>query len=59
MEKRAIIAVVLSIAFLYAYSYLFPQPQHKPVPEPVQSVQKQVEQQAVNPPSAATVSSVQ
>jgi YidC/Oxa1 family membrane protein insertase len=35
MEKRVVIAVVLSIAVLYLYSYLFP-PSKKPLPTPAQ-----------------------
>lgn len=35
MEKRAIIAVVLSLAFYYGYTLLFPQPIKNVVPNPV------------------------
>ena len=35
MEKRAIIAVVLSLAFYYGYTLLFPPPVKNVVPTPV------------------------
>jgi YidC/Oxa1 family membrane protein insertase len=40
MEKRVLIAVILSIAVMYVYSYLFPAP--KPVVEPGKGIQKAV-----------------
>ncbi|MRR57330.1 MAG: membrane protein insertase YidC [Deltaproteobacteria bacterium] len=36
MEKRALIAVVLSLGFFYLYSMLFPAPEKKDVPRPAQ-----------------------
>lgn len=42
MEKRVVIAVVLSIAVLYAYSFIFPQPaQQKVAEKPVATQQTQ------------------
>ncbi len=41
MEKRALVAVVLSIAFMYAYSYFFPQPKQHPITAQSQTGQNQ------------------
>ncbi len=38
MEKRALLAVVLSLAFFYGYSLLFPAPEKKVSPKPVQKI---------------------
>ncbi|HEX5772881.1 MAG TPA: membrane protein insertase YidC, partial [Geomobilimonas sp.] len=50
MEKRALIAVVLSIAVLYGYSLIFPTPK---ATAPVKSVQKQVSSVSSAAPTAA------
>jgi YidC/Oxa1 family membrane protein insertase len=42
MEKRALLAVVLSLAFFYGYSLLFPAPEKKTTPKPVQQVASSV-----------------
>ena len=52
MEKRALIAVVLSIAVLYGYSLIFPTP--KPT-APVKAVQKQVSSVSTAPVIASSV----
>ncbi|RII28621.1 MAG: membrane protein insertase YidC [Geobacter sp.] len=52
MEKRALIAVVLSIAVLYGYSLIFPAP--KPS-VPVKAVQKQVSTMTIAPVAVPSV----
>ena len=52
MEKRALIAVVLSIAVLYGYSLIFPTPKRT---APVTEVQKQVSSVAIAPAAAPSV----
>jgi YidC/Oxa1 family membrane protein insertase len=42
MEKRALLAVVLSLAFFYGYSLLFPAPEKKVSPKPVQKIASSV-----------------
>lgn len=42
MEKRALLAVVLSLAFFYGYSLLFPAPEKKVSREPVQKAASSV-----------------
>ncbi len=42
MEKRALLAVVLSLAFFYGYSLLFPSPEKKAAPKPVQQASSSV-----------------
>lgn len=59
MEKRALIAVVLSLGFFYLYSMLFPAPEKKEAQKPVQQALSaagratafQAVPQPVNPPS--------
>jgi len=50
MEKRALIAVVLSLGFFYLYSMLFPAPEKKPVQSPVQQTVSAASQVGVTPP---------
>ena len=56
MEKRVVIAVILSIAVLYGYSMLFPPPQktEPPKPKPVAELQT-TPAQAVSTASAPKV----
>ncbi len=50
MEKRALLAVVLSLAFFYGYSQLFPSPEHTPVVQPAQKAVSSVTIQPVADP---------
>lgn len=49
MEKRALIAVVLSLGFFYLYTMLFPAPEKKEVQKPVQQSLSTAAQTAVAP----------
>jgi YidC/Oxa1 family membrane protein insertase len=52
MEKRALIAVVLSLGFFYLYSMLFPAPETKEVQKPVQQMVSTVQSTAATPPAS-------
>lgn len=53
MEKRVLIAVVLSIAVMYGYSFLFPPPPKQPLPasKSIPAASQQAEALPINSPS--------
>lgn len=53
MEKRALIAVVLSLAVFYGYSLLFPPPEKNPVQNPVQVAASSAQLSQSAPPSVS------
>jgi len=58
MEKRALIAVVLSLGFFYLYSMLFPAPEKKAVQKPVQQSVSAASQTVSPPPLRQPVTPV-
>lgn len=52
MEKRALIAVVLSLGFFYLYSMLFPAPQQSDLQKPVQNTVSSAHKTSITEPVA-------